>query len=183
MKDEKKPKSGSHPVGTGVGAAGGAVTGAAIGTAVGGPAGTAVGGAVGAAAGALAGQGLAEAIDPAVEDAYWRENYTLRPYVDRGRRTPSTARPIAMAGNPALDTAIAPSTKSRPTWSAVGTRRRAHRSSRGARPRTPFATPGTGSRERSPATRTTTVADRISKKDGQAWIRRGRVRACAVPQC
>jgi hypothetical protein len=86
MKDGKNPKSvlGSHPVGTGVGAAGGAAAGAAAGTAVGGPAGTLVGGAVGAAAGALAGQGIAEAIDPAVEDAYWRENYADRHYVDPG---------------------------------------------------------------------------------------------------
>ena len=81
MKDEKNPK---HPVGTGIGAAGGAVAGATIGTAVGGPVGTAVGGAIGAAAGALAGQGIAEAIDPEVEDAYWRNNFSSRPYVDRG---------------------------------------------------------------------------------------------------
>ena len=81
MKDEKNPK---HPVGTGVGAAGGAAAGAMVGTAVAGPAGTLVGGAIGAAAGALAGQGVAAAIDPAVEDSYWRSNYSGRNYVDRG---------------------------------------------------------------------------------------------------
>ena len=76
---------GAHPVGTGVGAAGGAAAGAAIG-AVGGPVGALVGGAIGAVAGGLAGKGAAEAINPTVEDAYWRENYSTRPYAtaDRG---------------------------------------------------------------------------------------------------
>jgi len=71
---------GSHPVGTGIGAAGAGAAGAAIGTAVAGPIGTAVGAVVGAVAGGLAGKGAAEAIDPTVEDAYWRENYKNRPY-------------------------------------------------------------------------------------------------------
>ena len=84
-KDQKITGSKSHPVGTGVGAAGGAVTGATVGTAVGGPVGTVVGGAIGAAAGALAGQGVAEAINPAVEEAYWRENYSTRDYVEKGQ--------------------------------------------------------------------------------------------------
>lgn len=43
---------GSHPVGTGVGAA----------------------------VGGIAGKGLAEAIDPTSEAAYWRDNYRTRPY-------------------------------------------------------------------------------------------------------
>lgn len=73
---------GSHPVGTGVGATGGGVTGAAIGTAVGGPVGAVIGAAVGAIAGAYAGKGVAEMIDPTAEDAYWRDNYSSRPYVD-----------------------------------------------------------------------------------------------------
>lgn len=74
---------GSHPVGTGVGAAaGGLAAGAAAGT-VAGPIGTAVGAAIGAIAGGLAGKGIAEKIDPTVEDAYWRENYTKRPYYSR----------------------------------------------------------------------------------------------------
>ena len=75
---------GSHPVGTGVGALlGGAAAGAATGT-VAGPAGTVVGAAVGAVLGGLAGKGVAEAVDPTREDAYWRENFTRRPYVERG---------------------------------------------------------------------------------------------------
>lgn len=73
-----------HPVGESVGAAGGAVTGMAIGASVGGPAGAVVGAAVGAVAGGVAGHGVAAAIDPAVEDEYWRENYRTRPYVKPG---------------------------------------------------------------------------------------------------
>lgn len=71
---------GSHPIGTGVGAAlGGAAAGAAAGTVVG-PVGTVVGAAVGAIVGGLAGKGVAEAIDPSAEDAYWRDNYKNRTY-------------------------------------------------------------------------------------------------------
>ena len=70
---------GSHPVGTGVGAAGGAAAGAAIG-AVGGPAGMLAGAAVGAIAGGLAGKGVAEMVDPTIEEAYWRDNFASRPY-------------------------------------------------------------------------------------------------------
>ncbi|HVT41214.1 MAG TPA: hypothetical protein VHE78_19415 [Gemmatimonadaceae bacterium] len=72
---------GAHPVGTGAGAAGGAAAGAAVGAALGGPLGFAVGGAVGAVAGGLAGHGVAEVVNPTAEDAYWRENYSTRPYV------------------------------------------------------------------------------------------------------
>lgn len=73
---------GAHPVGTGIGAAaGGIAAGAAIGT-VAGPVGTLIGAAVGAVVGGLAGKGVAEAIDPTVEDDYWRENYRNQPYVD-----------------------------------------------------------------------------------------------------
>jgi hypothetical protein len=75
---------GSHPVGTGVGAAlGGVAAGAAAGT-VAGPVGTLVGAAIGAVAGGLAGKGVAEKIDPTVEDGYWRENYEDRPYIVEG---------------------------------------------------------------------------------------------------
>lgn len=75
---------GAHPVGTGVGAAlGGAAAGAAAGTVVG-PVGTLVGAAVGAVIGGLAGKGVAEMIDPTREDAYWRDNYGQRPYVEHG---------------------------------------------------------------------------------------------------
>jgi hypothetical protein len=73
---------GAHPVGTGVGAASGGAAGAAIG-AVGGPIGAAVGLVAGAVVGGLAGKGVAEKIDPTVEDGYWKENYATRPYVDR----------------------------------------------------------------------------------------------------
>ena len=77
---------GAHPVGTGIGAAlGGAAAGAATGTVVG-PVGTVIGAAVGAIAGGLAGKGIAEAIDPTREDAYWRENYSSRPYVSKGSK-------------------------------------------------------------------------------------------------
>ena len=75
---------GAHPVGTGLGAAlGGAAAGAATGT-VAGPAGTVIGAAVGAIIGGLAGKGVAEAIDPTVEAAYWRDNFANRPYVENG---------------------------------------------------------------------------------------------------
>lgn len=77
---------GAHPVGTGVGAAlGGAAAGAAVGT-VAGPVGTVIGAAAGAIVGGLAGKGVAEAIDPSVEYAYWRDNYADRPYVESGAR-------------------------------------------------------------------------------------------------
>lgn len=74
---------GSHPVGTGVGAAGAGAAGAAVGGAVGGPVGAVVGAAVGAVAGGLAGKGVAEAVDPTREDAYWREAHTKEPYYER----------------------------------------------------------------------------------------------------
>ncbi|HEV7514894.1 MAG TPA: glycine zipper family protein [Thermoanaerobaculia bacterium] len=71
---------GSHPIGTGVGAAGGAATGAAVGGAVGGPVGALLGAAIGGIAGGFAGKGVAEAVNPTEEDAYWRSNYANRPY-------------------------------------------------------------------------------------------------------
>ena len=83
---------GAHPVGTGLGAAAGglaggvaagAVAGAVTGTVIG-PVGTVIGAVVGAVAGGLAGKGVAEMVDPTVEDAYWRENYSSRPYVAGG---------------------------------------------------------------------------------------------------
>lgn len=91
---EKKDKSrnpdpitgapGSHPVGTGLGAAaGGAAAGAAAGT-VAGPAGTLAGAAIGAIVGGLAGKGVAEAVNPTAEQAYWRENHSRQPYA-KGR--------------------------------------------------------------------------------------------------
>ncbi len=78
---------GSHPVGTGVGAAAAGAAGAAIGSVVPGI-GTAIGGAVGAVVGAvaggLAGKGVAEAVNPTEEDAYWRNEYRNRPYYQSG---------------------------------------------------------------------------------------------------
>ena len=78
--DAMRDAVGKHPVGTGVGAVGGMAAGAAIGTAAG-PVGALVGAAAGAIAGALAGSGIAEMVDPNAEDAYWRDNYSTRPYV------------------------------------------------------------------------------------------------------
>ena len=75
---------GSHLVGTGIGAvAGGAAAGAAVGT-VAGPVGTVAGAAVGAVVGGLAGKGLAEVMNPTIEDAYWRENHSRQAYA-KGR--------------------------------------------------------------------------------------------------
>jgi hypothetical protein len=39
---------------------------------------------VGAVAGGLAGKGVAESIDPTVEEAYWRDNFESRSYVNEG---------------------------------------------------------------------------------------------------
>ena len=93
-RNKTKATSNDHensPVGIGVGATGGvaagAATGAAIGTAVGGPIGTAVGGIIGAIAGGIgggyAGNEIAHAIDPKAEEAYWEENYSSRPYIQK----------------------------------------------------------------------------------------------------
>ena len=80
----------SRPAATGTGAvvggtAGGLAGATAAGAAAGGmtgPIGAVVGAAAGARVGALAGKGIARAADPDVEDAYWRESYSSRPYVD-----------------------------------------------------------------------------------------------------
>lgn len=81
MKNDK-----DRPVSESVGAAGGAVTGMAVGASVAGPVGAVAGAAIGAVAGGLAGHGVAQAFDPTVEDAYWRDNYNTRPYVRSGAR-------------------------------------------------------------------------------------------------
>lgn len=85
-KDENRdPLSGApgaHPVGVGVGAAAGGATGAALGMA-GGPVGVAVGAAIGAVAGGLAGKGVAEAVDPTAEEAYWNDRFQAEPYYER----------------------------------------------------------------------------------------------------
>ena len=81
----KDPLTGApdfHPVGTGVGAAaGGVAAGAAVGS-VAGPAGTLIGAALGAVAGGLVGKAAAHRIDSDEEDAYWRENFGSRSYVN-----------------------------------------------------------------------------------------------------
>jgi hypothetical protein len=75
---------GAHPVGTGLGAAaGGAAAGALAGT-MAGPVGTVVGAVAGAVVGGLAGNQIAKSIDPTAEEAYWRQNYSGRPYVTSG---------------------------------------------------------------------------------------------------
>ncbi len=76
---------GAHPVGTGIGAAGAGAVGAALGGLAGGPIGAAVGTVIGAVAGGLAGKSAAERVNPTVEDEYWRNNYTARPYVEKDR--------------------------------------------------------------------------------------------------
>ena len=83
-RDPISGKPGAHPVGTGIGAAaGGMAAGAAAGS-VAGPVGTVAGAAIGAVVGGLAGKGVAEMIDPTIEEAYWRENYQSRPYFRSG---------------------------------------------------------------------------------------------------
>lgn len=85
-RDPITKEPGAHPVGTGTGAASAGAAGAAIGGVVGGPVGAVVGAAIGAVAGGLAGKGAAEAVNPTVEDSYWRDNYSARSYAqaDRG---------------------------------------------------------------------------------------------------
>jgi hypothetical protein len=82
--EAKAPLGGptAHPVGAGVGMVGGTVAGAAVGSVVAPGIGTVVGAAVGAVTGAFVGKGVAEAIDPVQEDAYWQSAYTGRPYHD-----------------------------------------------------------------------------------------------------
>ena len=81
-RDPMTGEHGAHPVGAGLGAAAGGIAAGAAAGAVAGPIGAAVGAVVGGVAGGLAGKEVAERIDPTVEDAYWRENYSGRPYYD-----------------------------------------------------------------------------------------------------
>ena len=80
--DPLSGEPGAHPIGTGMGAGVGAVVAAAVAGSVVGPVGTVIGMAIGAALGGLAGKGVAESIDPTAEDAYWRQEYHSRPYVE-----------------------------------------------------------------------------------------------------
>ena len=88
MNDKHDKSVEKKAAGTGVGAvtgaavggiAGGATAGALAGG-VTGPVGAAIGAAVGAVAGAVMGKKTA---DPMVEDKYWRENHTTRPYAQK----------------------------------------------------------------------------------------------------
>ena len=83
-RDPVTGEPGSHPVGTGVGTAGGAATGGAIGAAIGGPVGAVAGAIVGGIAGAYGGKGVAEAVNPTVEEAYWRENHATQSFAAHG---------------------------------------------------------------------------------------------------
>ncbi len=74
---------GAHPVGAGLGAAAAGAAAGAAGGAMAGPVGAVAGAVIGGVAGGLAGKGVAESIDPTVEDTYWRENYPHRPYYDK----------------------------------------------------------------------------------------------------
>lgn len=81
--DPMTGEPGAHPVGVGVGSASGAAVGAAVGS-LAGPVGTAIGATIGGLAGGLAGKGVAEKANPSVEDTYWREHFSSRPYVKPG---------------------------------------------------------------------------------------------------
>lgn len=75
---------GAHPIEAGIGAAvAGAASGVALG-AVAGPIAAAVGAAAGAVAGGYAGKGIGELIDPTTEDAWLRDHFRSRPYVEAG---------------------------------------------------------------------------------------------------
>jgi len=79
---------GAHPIGTALGSAGAATAGAVIGAAAG-PLGSVAGAVVGAIAGGivggLAGSGIAELVNPTEELEYWRNNYSSRPYANKGQ--------------------------------------------------------------------------------------------------
>jgi uncharacterized protein YcfJ len=68
-----------HPVSTGTGAAVGLAAGAIVGSVVG-PVGTVVGAVIGTVTGAAAGDAVAERIDCAAEETYWRTNHHAQPY-------------------------------------------------------------------------------------------------------
>ena len=74
---------GAHPFGAGAGAAGGGVAGAAVGGAIGGAVGAGVGAVIGGAAGAYGGRGVAEAVNPTQEEAYWRGKHSAQAFADK----------------------------------------------------------------------------------------------------
>ncbi len=73
---------GAHPVGMGLGAVGVGAAAGAAGGAMAGPIGAVAGAAVGAVVGGIAGAATAEALDPTVETAFWRETHPTRPYAN-----------------------------------------------------------------------------------------------------
>lgn len=73
---------GAHPIGVGLGAVGVGAAVGAVGGSLGGPVGAVAGAAVGAVVGGLAGAATAEALDPTVETAYWREAHSSGPYAN-----------------------------------------------------------------------------------------------------
>lgn len=158
---------GAHPVGTGVGAAGGAAAGAAIG-AVGGPVGAAVGLVAGAVVGGLAGKGIAEKIDPTVEDGYWKDNYSKRSYAE-SNVSYDTYRPAYRTGYDGY--ARYPGKKYEEVKSDL---QRDYEKSRGnsnltwEKPSTPRVMPGTGWRKPFPAMRMVTAVNGIWDKTGRA---------------
>jgi len=83
-RDPISGEPGAHPVGVGLGAAGAGAAAGALGGLAAGPVGAAVGAVAGAVAGGYAGKAVAESIDPTVEDTYWRQHYSTRPYYQAG---------------------------------------------------------------------------------------------------
>ena len=75
-REDGRGAMGQHPVGTGVGAVAGGLAGGAAAGAAAGP--------IGAVAGGLAGKGIADVVDPTMEDDYWRGNWASRSYIDGG---------------------------------------------------------------------------------------------------
>ena len=140
-RDPLSDAPGAHPVGTGIGAAGGAVTGAAFG-AMGGPIGAAVGGVAGAVVGGLAGKGAAEAVNPTVEDAYWRDAYQNEPYYVAGRSYEEYRPAYELAGTRPPRAAMPISMPSTPNGSANGPRAVAPAIWTGIRPGPQRAQPG-----------------------------------------
>jgi len=69
-----------HPVGTGLGAVGAGAAAGAVGGAIAGPVGMVAGAAAGAVVGALAGNAAAELVNPTVEERFWQESHSSRPY-------------------------------------------------------------------------------------------------------
>ena len=117
---------GEQPAGTGLGAATGGVAVGALAGSIAGPVGAVVGAAIGAVAGGLAGRGIADAIDTAAEEGYWRDNFSSRPYVKGGSE-------ITRSNEPSRN------------WSANGSGPGAVQNCHGPAPGTPPATRGSTS--------------------------------------